>query len=512
MVFSISSTAIDPRALERGLESPGSGALAVFVGRVRDHNEDRQVERLEYEAYEAVCLAEGEQILEEAQARFGVLSLRCVHRAGMLEVGEPAVWVGVASAHRSEAFAACRFVIDEVKRRLPIWKKEHYADGTTEWTGCAHGPSHELELGAATVTIDELTARQQHLPEIGAEGQARLAESSVLVVGAGGLGCAALQYLAGAGVGRLGVCDGDRVEVSNLHRQPLYGIADLGAPKAELAAIRIRDINPFVEVAVHPTRVETETVEELLSGYAVVLDCTDGLDTKFLLNDACVVFSKTLVQAAIYQYEGQLWVFDPDSETPCLRCVWPEMPAPECAGTCAEGGVLGSVAGALGCLQATETLKQILGLPGKLSGETLFVDLLSYTTHRVRSQRDVACPVCGLCPAPPSLAVASPLEVEPAALKGDWLEDFQLIDIREDHEIGRSPLPDFPHVKLPITRFDLERAPIPNDRPCLLVCNHGSRSRQLAAALRERGWHNVHSLRGGLTALSSAGLLGRFSS
>ncbi|NBU26000.1 MAG: molybdopterin converting factor, partial [Gammaproteobacteria bacterium] len=246
--FVFSHEAIDPTALARGLVDPSCGGYASFEGWVRDLNEGRAVRRLEYEAFEELAVREGERIVAEACERFGVANARCVHRIGDLPLGEVAVWVGVSAPHRDEAFRACRYIIDEVKHRVPIWKKEHYVDGDSGWVNCErcaatpdhahhdhahhehghhehghhdHAHGHDGHPPAAPDY-----SRQLALREVGAEGQARLRASRVAVVGAGGLGVPVLQYLAGAGVGQLTVIDGDRLDPSNLHRQTWYALAD----------------------------------------------------------------------------------------------------------------------------------------------------------------------------------------------------------------------------------------------------------------------------------------------
>jgi adenylyltransferase/sulfurtransferase len=293
--FAFSSEPLDPERHRAALADPASGGYASFEGWVRDHNEGRRVERLEYEAFEALAIKEGERIVADAVARFGVSRAACVHRVGSLGIGDLAVWVGVASAHRGEAFAACRYIIDEVKHRVPIWKKEHYADGDSGWVNCercaaaaqphdhehdhdgAHAPAAHHARSAADPGRDfeHDYSRQVALPEVGTAGQARLAAAAVLVVGAGGLGVPVLQYLAAAGVGRIGILDGDRVEASNLHRQPLYGIADIGHFKAEVAAGRLATLNCDMRIDAIATHATHGNIDELVADYDVVVECTD---------------------------------------------------------------------------------------------------------------------------------------------------------------------------------------------------------------------------------------------
>ena len=273
--FEFSPAPIDTAALAAPLARPDAGGFAAFEGRVRDLNEGRRVDALDYEAFEALAIAEGERIVEAALSRHGALAGRCVHRVGRLAVGDVAVWVGVAAPHRAEAFAACREIIDAIKHRLPIWKKEHYADGDSGWVNCEHAAGH----GATGFDY----SRQLALPEVGDAGQARLAAARVLVVGAGGLGCAVLTSLAGAGVGELTIVDADRVDASNLHRQPLYVTADVGRPKAEAAAARLAAYNPDVSLKPLARRFDAALAAELVAAADVVVDCTDNFAAKFLV-------------------------------------------------------------------------------------------------------------------------------------------------------------------------------------------------------------------------------------
>src|SRR5262245_30611874 len=385
--FRFSSNRFDVAALRDSLGDPGAGGFAAFEGWVRNRNEGKVVTRLEYEAFEALAVKEGERIVEEARQRFPILRAACVHRIGALEIGELAVWVGVSAPHRDEAFAACRYIIDEVKHRVPIWKKEHYLDGDSGWVNCERCAAHEHDEVARPDY-----SRQIALKEIGAAGQARLQASRVLVIGAGGLGVPVLAYLAGAGVGTIGIVDGDVLEASNLHRQPLYALSDVGKPKAALAAERLRALNPEVTIHIHGERFSAANAASLLADYDLAVDCTDNFASKFLLNDACVLGGKPAIFASVYQYEGQLQVYRPaDPETACLRCLWPEATQDGIVGNCAEAGVLGPVPGVLGSLEALEALKFLLGLKGLDANELLLFDLVTLTTQRLRAKRAAAC-------------------------------------------------------------------------------------------------------------------------
>lgn len=252
----------------------------------------------------------------------------------------------------------------------------------------------------------ERYARHIMLPEVGGVGQERLLGARVLVVGAGGLGSPLLLYLAAAGVGTLGVVDPDVVDLSNLQRQVIHDSASLGRPKVESAAERIRAINPDVTVEPHRTKLTAANAAALIAGYDVVADGTDNFAARFLINDSCVAAGKTLVSAAILRFEGQISTFKPHAgpDHPCYRCLFPQPPPPGLVPSCAEGGVFGALAGAVGSFQAIEVLKEVLGIGDSLSGHLLLIDGLSATFRKIRVPRDPECPLCG-APAHPESGV-----------------------------------------------------------------------------------------------------------
>lgn len=526
--FRFSSSALDPNALRTELADPTCGGYAAFEGWVRNHNEGREVRHLEYEAFAELAVREGERIIAEACKEFGVDNARCVHRVGDLALGELAVWVGVSARHRDEAFKACRYIIDEVKHRVPIWKKEHYADGNSGWVNCercaatpahahvhdhdhahdhAHDHVHAHREPAAPSLVPDYS-RQMNLREVGAAGQARLRASRVAVVGAGGLGVPVLQYLGGAGIGRLTLIDGDRLEPSNLHRQTWYALADCGAPKAELAAARVRALNPDVDVHVHVRRLDVENGATLLAHHDLIIDCTDNFTTKFLINDLAHSLDIPAVFASVHQYEGQLQVVDPAQRSACLRCLWPNATRDGVVGNCAEAGVLGPVPGVLGGLQALEALKILLDLPGRLGDELLMVDLIGLGTTRLRARRNAACEA--RCE--PSIralqlslderrdtTTATPLELEFDDLRLAIHQGYALVDIREPKEIEQSPLE---VTALPVPMGELLAGRnLPTEGRYLLICARGARSLGTTRSLRDRGLTNVYSLKGGALGL-----------
>lgn len=236
-------------------------------------------------------------------------------------------------------------------------------------------------------------SRQIILPQVGGKGQRKLLASKVLVVGAGGLGSPAALYLAAAGVGTLGIADFDVVDLSNLQRQILHRTGDVGCPKTESAAETLRALNPDVTLAVHQERITSENALEMLEPYDVVVEGSDNLPTKYLVNDACVLSEKPLVLGAVYQFEGQVGVFLPGG--PCYRCIFPETPPPGAVPSCQEAGVLGVVPGVIGSIQATETLKLLLELGETLRGRFLVFDALHATFMELEMAPNPDCPICG---------------------------------------------------------------------------------------------------------------------
>jgi len=530
--FAFSGAPLDVTELAAALADRSCGGYASFEGWVRDHNEGQSVTRLEYETFEALAVKEGERILEEARQRFGVSNLACVHRIGALAIGDLAVWVGVSAVHRDEAFRACRYVIDEVKHRLPIWKKEHYRSGDSGWVNCErcaapsaesaaaplHGEAHEPH-GAHAHTHAARSAtparvpdysRQMALAAVGEAGQQKLRAASVLVVGAGGLGVPVLSYLAGAGIGHLAIVDGDRLEASNLHRQTLYALHDCGQPKAELAAARVRALNPEVRTTVHLDRLGPGNAEALVRGHDVIVDCSDNFATKFLLNDVAQRLGKALVLASVYQYEGQLQVVRGDrGEGACLRCVWPEATRDGLVGNCAEAGVLGPVPGVFGSLQALETLKLLLDLPGQLHDEVLMIDLTTFSSSRMRARRAASCAgrACVRAVAEKTAVAeaaditSAPLELEFESLDAAIAAGYEILDVREPAEIAALPTPARRARRVTVAEVLRDFTVLEREGHWLIVCARGSRSLAVARELRGRGFHAARSLRGGLAAL-----------
>ncbi len=343
-------------------------------------------------------------------------------------------------------------------------------------------------------------SRQTLLKEIGAQGQAALARGRVLVVGAGGLGSPVLQYLAGAGVGCLGIVDADTLDASNLHRQPIFALADVGARKVELAAAAVKRINPAVQVELHPVRLAAGNALELIRGYDVVIDCSDNFRTKYLINDAAVLAHRSAVFASVYQYEGQLQVYEPDERHACLRCLWPDAVADGVVGNCAEAGVLGPVPGTLGTLQALLAVKLLVGLAGQLDGELLLLDFMNFSSLKIKAPRRAECraPHCAHI-----RAIAredfEEIEIVLSSLGDAAQRGLEVIDIRTQEELAAHPT-GARHIPMPLLLAN--PGLLSSGHEFLLVCASGKRSLAAARELRKRGLA-VRSLAGGLQALGS---------
>lgn len=394
--------------------------------------------------------------------------------------------------------------------------------------------------GGSSLDHAEIARYGRHLilPQVGIAGQERLKGARVLVVGVGGLGSPAATYLAAAGVGVLGLIDDDRVELTNLQRQILYGEATLGQPKVTAARQRLGDINPHVEVRCHELRLEADNALELLADYDLVLDGSDNFATRYLVNDACVILGRPLVWGAVARFEGQVAVFHPP-QGGCYRCLFPQPPPSGLVPSCAEGGVLGVLPGVIGSLQASEALKILLQVGEPSAGRLVIFDALRLRFREVRVAADPGCEMCGaapedrrLIPCEPQFcdladgsavqrthheesAVSEsvseakvsevndvPLEISVAELRS-WLEegrDVHIIDVREPQEVAICRLPDsqlIPLRQIPTALDDLDKKAL-----TVVHCHHGSRSMQAVMFMRQQGFARATNLEGGIDAWS----------
>jgi adenylyltransferase/sulfurtransferase len=357
--------------------------------------------------------------------------------------------------------------------------------------------------------------RHLSLPGFGVEGQRKLLEGSVLLIGAGGLGCPLAQYLAAAGVGRIGLVDFDVVEASNLQRQVLYGTADVGRPKVEVARERLEAMNPDVAVATYHERLSSENAAAILGDYDVVVDGTDNFPTRYLSNDACVLLEKPNVYGAIFRFDGQASSFDAQ-RGPCYRCLFPEPPPPGTVPDCAEGGVLGVLPGIIAMIQATETLKLLSGIGEPLIGRFLHFNALEMEFSEYRFAKDPSCPVCSARPTITELIdyrgfcgigaaeetpvrELSAIEVKRIAERG---EAFLLLDVRDFDEFEKARIEGSTLVPLSQIETRLSELQGWRERPVVVHCHRDGRSAKASRILLRAGFADVATLSGGIEAWS----------
>jgi len=367
---------------------------------------------------------------------------------------------------------------------------------------------------AATLTKEEIARYSRHLimPEVTIEGQRRLKASSVLLVGAGGLGSPAALYLTAAGVGRIGIVDFDVVDESNLQRQILHDTSWVGRPKLERARARLGALNPHVRIETHAVALDRDNALDVMRGYDVVVDGTDNFETRYLTNDACYFLKTPNVYGSIFRFEGQASVFWPD-RGPCYRCLYPEPPPPGLVPSCAEGGVLGILPGVVGGIQATEAIKVLLGIGEPLVGRLLLYDALAMTFEQLKLRRDPSCPLCGEAPTIHELQDypafcgtgrgedEGPVEeITARELKRrlDGGEPIDLVDVREPHEwaicrIEGARLVPLGSLAGRLHEFD-------SSRTYVLHCKSGARSAKAVGLLRQAGFRRLLNLRGGVLA------------
>jgi molybdopterin/thiamine biosynthesis adenylyltransferase/rhodanese-related sulfurtransferase/molybdopterin converting factor small subunit len=377
---------------------------------------------------------------------------------------------------------------------------------------------------AATLSNDEILRYSRHLiiPEVGIEGQQKLKAAKVLLVGAGGLVAPLGLYLAAAGIGRIGIVDFDVVDFTNLQRQVIHATADVGKKKLDSAAEKMQAINPNVKIVKYETALSSENALDILKDYDLIVDGTDNFPTRYLVNDACVLLSKPNVYGSIFRFEGQATVFAYQGG-PCYRCLYPEPPPPGLVPSCAEGGVLGILPGTIGLIQATETVKLILGIGQPLVGRLLLYDALGMKFRELKLRKNKDCPVCGehptitklidyhqFCGVPQPGAVAPPAqetkvnegEIDVIELKEkiDRGDNFVLIDVREPHEYK---ICNIPGAKLiPLGEFPKHVGEFDKDADIVIHCRSGMRSAKACGVLRQAGFQHVRNVVGGILAWS----------
>jgi len=375
--------------------------------------------------------------------------------------------------------------------------------------------TNEVEL-----TRDELIRYQRHLnlPQVGIEGQRKLKNSSVLLIGAGGLGSPLALYLTAAGVGRIGIVDFDYVDETNLQRQILHGTSDVGRPKLDSARDRLKDINPNVRLELHEVRLSSENALDLFRQYDVVADGTDNFPTRYLVNDACVLTGTPNAYASIYQFEGQASVFGVE-DGPCYRCLYPEPPPPGLVPSCAEGGVLGILPGLMGTLQATEVIKLLLGIGEPLVGRLLLFDALEMSFRTLKVRKNPDCPVCGENPTVtelidyeafcgiPGQPVHVSAEEEVAEMT---VRDFKarrdsgtapfLLDVRQPFEDDIATMDADQLIPLDQLANRLGELRAGKDDEIVVHCRSGVRSAMAVEVLKAYGYNRAYNLEGGILA------------
>jgi sulfur-carrier protein adenylyltransferase/sulfurtransferase len=369
-----------------------------------------------------------------------------------------------------------------------------------------------------TLSKEEILRYSRHLimPEVGMEGQLKLKSAKVALIGTGGLGAPLGMYLAAAGVGRIGLVDFDVVDFTNLQRQVIHGTKDVGKKKLDSAAETMLDINPYVEIDRHETALTSDNALEILKDYDIVVDGTDNFPTRYLVNDACVLLGKPNVYGSIFRFEGQATIFAYPGG-PCYRCLYPEPPPPGLVPSCAEGGVLGILPGTIGLIQATETVKLILGIGEPLIGRLVLYDALAMKFRELKLRRNPECPVCGdhptitklidyqeFCGIPNQLHEETPMngDIDPVEVKSkiDRGDRFVLIDVREPHEYQICNIPQatlIPLGDLPKRVNELSSAD-----EIVAHCKSGMRSAKAVDFLKQAGFKKVRNMKGGILAWS----------
>ena len=369
-------------------------------------------------------------------------------------------------------------------------------------------PESSEQTGLSRAEVERYS-RQLVLPEVGQRGQKRLKNSSVVIVGAGGLGIPASVYLAAAGVGRIGIVDNDVVELSNLHRQTIYSESDLGRAKVDVLGERLRSVNPHVSVTTHSLKLDSSNALDVLAGYQVVVDCTDNFPARYLINDACVLLRKPDIYSSIFRFDGQASVFYSE-KGPCYRCLFPAPPPPETVQSCAIAGVLGVLPGIMGSIQAAQALNLMIGNGQSLVGRLLLFSATDMSFNEVKVRKNANCPVCGPTPTITKLIDYDEFcgirrsfnvdELSPRELKRlmENGSELLLLDVREpfEHElcsIDGSKL-------IPIGELERRLGELGRDDDIVVYCHMGIRSARAAEFLTGRGFTKVRNLTGGIRA------------
>ncbi len=378
---------------------------------------------------------------------------------------------------------------------------------------------------AAELSTDEVRRYSRHLiiPDVGMAGQKRLKNAKVLVIGAGGLGSPALLYLAAAGVGTLGIAEFDEVDESNLQRQIIHGMSDIGRPKAESAKESIAEVNPYVEVIVHNERLDNDNVLQVFEGYDLIVDGTDNFATRYMVNDAAYFLKIPYVWGSIYRFDGQASVFAPTlaDDAPCYRCLYPEPPPPGMVPSCAEGGVLGVLCASIGSIQVNEAIKLITGIGDPAIGKLVIYDALELEWRKLKVRKDPSCALCGdnatvtglidydaFCGAvsdeAAEAAAGSTISVTQLEVmlkeREEGTRDFELIDVREPNEFEINRIPGAKLIPKGEFLNGNALGDLPSDKPIVLHCKSGVRSAEVLAIVKGAGYGDAVHVGGGVVA------------
>lgn len=468
-MFRLSCDPIDHTFELKAMSNEQAGALLSFEGRVRNHNEGLGVSSLEYQVYEELALKEGQKIVSEARAKFNIIDVLCIHRYGHLSIGDIAIFIAVNSAHRDDSYKASRYIIDEVKTRLPIWKKEHYTAKEPTWVFCKDHSHHVHFQDSDYYEKQALVVNQK-----------QLSKSRILVVGVGGLGTALLTSLVSAGVGIVDIVDFDKINISNIHRQPLFTPNLVGEKKVTIAKAKLVQLNPFITINAHDTYVDVDNVFSLIDKVDLVVDCTDNMKTKFLIHDACRIQQKNLISASIFKFEAKIRTFVAGTQFGCMRCGLDSEPLDSQIGNCNDFGVLGAAVSTVANMQALETIKFLQESQNNTVEKTLLLSLDKLEQMKISNTVEADCSYCS-----GNFKIESRSHLETSIENFDTHKNV-LIDIRDFSD---------EHIYKAADKYCYK------NKNTIFYCERGHRSLDLVTALRDKGYLNFLSLRGGASSL-----------
>ncbi len=464
-MFTIKSNQILSTDLNELLQDKGSGGVVIFEGKVRNNNEGKTVKSLEYQVYHSLALKEGNKIIEEAKNKFSINGAWAIHREGHLELEDIAIIIGTMAKHRSDAYKANQYIIDQIKLRLPIWKKEHYLCEEPKWVFCKDHLHH------AHICSHEYYKKQSNIID-----QNKLTQKKVIVIGAGGLGCSVLTSLAQAGIGEITIVDFDQVSATNLHRQFLYSPHQVGEFKSEIAKLKLKEMNPLIKIRSLCLDINQLNAINILKDQDLVIDCTDNLLTKYLLHDSCIKIILPLITGSVFKNQGTIRTFNHDFSQGCFNCYSPKNQTDEFIGNCNDFGVLGSTVNFFGSLMASEAIQFFNKSLNESLKHTLLIDLENLTFQKILNKKNQNCIKCSNQDF--EVTIFKNLEVTNDQLS----DDSNIIDVKSLSINEVIPL-------------------LTPDKKNVLFCHRGIRSKSITISLREQGYSNTFSLKGGECSL-----------